>query len=288
MYPLYLRTWIYALPYLKGFHEISRDYAAWMVAMVTIDRYFGICHPLKATRINTPRHAIIAAMGLLLLIVAFNVPMFMLIKIIEKSEDKHGQLTFTNSALAKDTTFSWAYFVTDAIINLLVPIILVITMNSAIIRAITKAKQERCVMTRQLSENSKNSQRTNIMLVIVAIVFILCEVPKIVEQVLYFTGRKLSFQEYEQNIPLPISVASEFLQNFNSFVNFYVYCLVGKKFQRIVIAMGCCQCKCCWKQFGFNLSNNTDSSFMNKTTSFRMVSVGSRINSAKTNGSTVA
>ncbi|XP_064622043.1 FMRFamide receptor-like [Lineus longissimus] len=283
-YTSYLETWVHSLQYLKGFHEISRDYAVWMVAIITVDRYIGICHPMKATRINTVRHAVIVAVGLLLLLAAFNVPMFMLIKVIEKTSE-NGQLTWTNSDLAKDETFSKIYFITDAVINLLVPIVFVITMNGAIIKVITRASQQRSAMTRQLSENTKHSYRTNIMLVIVAILFVLCEVPKIVEQVLYFTGRELTFVEYENNIPLPVGVASEFLQNFNSFVNFYVYCLVGKKFQRIMGTMCGCHCKCCG---GHRLSTNLDSS-INKTMSFRLTTIKkNRLSSEKSNGQSSA
>ena len=222
------------LPVLVGFTELSRDYSVWMVVLITVDRFLGICYPLRSPKWCDVRKAALAVCLVLVYCIVFNIPEFMFSQMHEFS----GVPNIGPTALGDNFTFNACYFAFDVLLNLLIPICTVMFMNCRICCELVKARRHRLTMTRG---NVPRHSRMTTMLIAVAVFFLICQVPRVIGTIYNCHSLYNKHITGSTSLPFVLYAVSNILQNCNSFVNFFIYCFTGKQFRTVLWLVCSCQ-----------------------------------------------
>ena len=213
------------------------------VLAMTVDKYIAIRWPHKAATYSTPRRAKLIVIVLYMLVLIYNIPHLFLSSIIGKECLAYG----ISSVIAK--VYSWFSFVLNAII----PFTVLIHMNYVIVKSVRKSREmfaadkrmthqgaDHGMETRQKRMKSAENQLT-IMLLLVTTLFLILLCPT------YF--RFIYFLFSKRDSPLAYA-NSMFLVQFtyklyasNSGINFFLYCISGKKFRNDLKEILCCCCQ---------------------------------------------
>ena len=200
-----------------------------LVVAMTIDKYIAIKWPHKAATYSTPRRAKMITGSVSICACIYNIPYFF-ISIVTGNQcigDAVG------GVITK--VYTWFSFVLNAII----PFIMLIHMNCVIVNAVRKshvffkANNETTGKGRdQGMETRKNKRKSAekhlvIMLLLVTILFLILLCPTYCRFIyLVFAKRDTPF-EYAQSMLFSESTGK--LYSSNSGINFFLYCISGKK-----------------------------------------------------------
>ena len=213
------------------------------VLAMTVDKYIAIRWPHKAAIYSTPKRAKLIVIVLYMLVLIYNIPHLFLSSIIGKECLAYG----ISSVIAK--VYSWFSFVLNAII----PFTLLIHMNYVIVKSVRKSREtfaankrlthqgvDHGMETRQKRMKSAENQLT-VMLLLVTTLFLILLCPT------YF--RFIYFIFSKRDTPLAYA-NSMFLVQFTyklyasySGINFFLYCISGKKFRNDLKEILCCCCQ---------------------------------------------
>ena len=230
----------YIEPYIWAMASIAQTGTVWLVVLVTADRYIAVCKPLS-TNLRTLERAKITTVLVLCFAVIYNIPRFLEREWIEEYDPCHGEIIvksvrtqMRNSKLYFLLYKTICYF----LFRTIVPLVTLIILNLRLIRALQQVHRRHRDMTR----SSKHRENITLMLVVVVSVFIVCLIPdmtlRIVATLVYFfPSIDIDLQTLRY-----INIITNMLLTVNSAINFLIYCLVGKKFRKILQKM-CCKAK---------------------------------------------
>ena len=201
----------------------------WITVTVTVERFVAIRVPLKAPQICTLRNVRICVTVVVVFAVGFNVPRFFATEEYQ-CWDAGANATVVELVQRTDFLYATVYsvFLYYAFIGI-GPLLILTVLNVQLMVIIRRSDRQRMRMGAR-GGGGGQSQRSDVnrMLIFVISVFIVCETPAAVYQVLAFTGQPWS--EY-------VAPFTNMLVTLNSSVNFFVYCLAGTKFRRILKTM---------------------------------------------------
>ena len=231
----YYYPWI--VPFIWPLASIAQTSAVWLVVIVTADRYVAICKPLHAPQYSTTSRSRKAVVVIWILSVVYNLPRF-----FERTTriytDPHTNTTYPKvekTALRDDRIYFLVYKTClFFIVRFLIPLSALAFFNTRLIQAIKESQK-----IRQKTKDSYRKERYTLTLVVVVIVFALCETPDFILRVW------VSLKEYMDSLPFDITVlryiniVTNMFLTINSCVNFVIYCFLGQKFRRILRQMIC-------------------------------------------------
>ena len=204
--------------------------------LVTTDRYIAICKPLQL-HLRSVERAKLAVIIIIVMSVIYNIPR-MFERVIEISEDP---CTKEEIVITKKTAFreDKLYFLLYKTLMYLVfravgPLVLLVVLNLKLVSTLQQVRSRH----KDLSKNTRHRENITLMLVVVVTVFIVCATPDL-------TLRCLLMLTKYCNLPLNLQLMryvnslSNMLLTLNSSINFLIYCLIGKKFRRILRSMVC-------------------------------------------------
>jgi hypothetical protein len=199
---------------IKSFSTIAADLAVWMVVLVSTDRYIAVYHPTRATKFCRIKIACIAVIIVFLYVLAFNFHNFFLARVeIIGNETCHEHIVIHNTSDAYDMTYNMA----DSFINVVLPMLLVTVMDTRMIIALRRSKK------RMGKRKDEASSTATVVLVVLATTFVFCEIPSAVDIFMRVFG--------ETSYHYELSVSSTVFSVINSFINFFIYILIGKTFR---------------------------------------------------------
>ncbi|XP_074645618.1 FMRFamide receptor-like [Tubulanus polymorphus] len=219
-----------AFKYMNNLFWITKFMAIYTMIIIAVDRCIAVCLPLYATVWVTVRRTKIIFTSMVIVCVVYNSPRFI------KSE-------YTTY---KNRTYRLAYMIVlYIIIYFVIPLLALMISNLILISNIRKSDRERATMLITTASNAPTPSQSNThnitqILILIITCFILCEMPAFVFSMLeiVYSGKKLSKQA---DISLNIyKMITELLFACNSSVNFFIYCLKGKKFRRLLKSMLSC------------------------------------------------
>ncbi|XP_064639890.1 FMRFamide receptor-like [Lineus longissimus] len=221
----------------NGLTEIFKMYAVLMVVLVTVDRCIAIYFPLQASRLCNLKTATFEVCGLLVYVVIFNMPRFFEMRVIQVYSNitNTTSYTFEPSDMMNNHNYNVIYNTVDSLLNLIIPVLGVFIMNIALIVRLTNARKSRMMMTNASNRNSHSGITLN--LVSVVSMFVVCETPIAITTILLAKDMYQGTQSFDMILAHTVS---DCFQVFNSFSNFFIYCLVGRKFRRILCDEICC------------------------------------------------
>ena len=223
----------YVVSYIYPLALVAQTATIWLTVSFTVERYIAVCHPLKAASMCTISRAKIVIAGVSLGSTLYNIPRWFDYRprvVVQNPNVPSarmiiaGRTLFSQNPVYLQVYFSWLYVP----IMCIVPLVVLSVLNTFLILAVRKSQRQRKDM------NVKQSRENNvtIMLVTVVIVFIICQVPALVYNIAWAIDNKYVNYVFGYQV---LSTMRNFLVNFNSAINFLLYCALGQKFRRIFL-----------------------------------------------------
>ncbi|GFR93816.1 C-C chemokine receptor type 1 [Elysia marginata] len=213
---------------------VSRFISAWIIATFTMERYIGVCHPLRRKDICGSKSAQKVIVSLL--VIAFIVLAY---KPLLTSRQVHKLQNRTVARCTPDPAHAFLSYVLDSSFALsitLVPFLIITILNSLIIRRLQRRKVRnlaRCIVT----EESIIRMEFTVILLVVSFVFIALNLPYFIlwskRFLQTFYGTTLSdagpywFDQAEAEL-----LFTRVIFYLNYCVNFFLYSVTGAYFRK--------------------------------------------------------
>ena len=219
---------------------IGAHTSAWLIFALSIDRFICIWFPLKSSFYTTTRNAKIVVGFLVALFGTFDgIHSFVFLKgernILNNTNELYVGLT---PELSEYLNSSW--YIIDAVLYYLIPAPAITTLNMLIVYKLAKTYHHRKTMlaTGEESSNENNQlEKVNLMLVAVSIVFVMTPMPYYILALynMFVTSSDL----YTSSLMYFLRQLFIALFCLNHSINFYLYCLMGKKFRNELKRLFC-------------------------------------------------
>ncbi len=246
--PQLKETFPWALPYVWAIASIAQTITVWTVLLVTLDRYIAICMPLKV-HLRSLERAKLAVIIVVLSAIVYNIPRFFEREVVVQELSGCNTLRLIKvikTKFRKDKLYFLIYkTIAFLIFRTIGPLSILITLNTKLILALRTIRKKH----KDLTRGRKHSENITLMLVVVVTVSIICMLPDLCLRIAVNIYEFQSGNNKAANAQTPIisvvkmryaSAVTNMLLTLNSSINFLIYCLVGKKFRRILLDMyGC-------------------------------------------------
>ena len=211
--------------------------STFQVLAMTIDKYIAIKWPHRAAAYSTPKRAKVIICAILTFVIIYNMPHFFITRVIE------GKCYGYSAKTILTKIHSWLSFALNAVI----PFTLLIHMNYVIVKTVRKSrKMFRDNVgtvgneTRQKTMKSAENQLTT-MLFLVTTLFLFLLLPTYIRFIYATFVRSDTASKFATS--MLIFEISYKLYVTNSGINFFLYCVSGKKFRNDVKEIFCCICR---------------------------------------------
>jgi len=227
-------TFTHLEPYIWPLASIAQTVTVWVVVLVTVDRYIAICMPLRS-KIRTLRRVRVAVAVVVTSAILYNVPRFFERTVAYHTCGGRYKIQLEETTLRLSTWYfviyrTICYFVFRSI----GPLMLLIVLNARLIRALRQMRRRHRYLTR------RNQQRENVTLTLVVVVsvFIACDLPDVALRISVMLKELVPSVKLDNDaVRLRINSITNALLTLNSAANFFIYCLIGHKFRRILVQM---------------------------------------------------
>ncbi|XP_023932499.1 G-protein coupled receptor daf-37-like [Lingula anatina] len=253
-------TYTCLIQYLRPIMYSLQHISTWIVVAVAVDRYFAVCRPLQnlsrryANRIRPCLTLLAVYLGCFI----FNIPRFFE---YETTVIQYKNRTMCspkeNQSVRQNKFFIIFYcWILYFLIMYIIPIVTVTVINVKLILSLRQARKQRANL-RGHAPHAEREENTTRLLIIVVLVFIGCQTPDFVLQVIYFI-----------NVINPLNIKSalgvfskvtDTLLTFNAAVNFLIYCAIGTNFRKTLTDLLMCKIKTRKRKPHFLLKNKLSS-----------------------------
>ncbi|CAH1778265.1 unnamed protein product [Owenia fusiformis] len=212
-------------------------FVAWILVAVSCERIVFIYFPMKARIVCRRRTACIVLGTIAFILTGVNAHIFWTFSLTEYDGFYYCDLV-DNIAEVMGPQFVIIFLWLDLSIASLVPFVLMIICNITIITKLIQSDRQRQVAT---SDSAQKSSTTSIaiMLVSTSTMFLMLTLPVAICMVLSLNDEFTSTGNNMANLKFAKGIA-EFVQQINSVLNFWLYCLTGKAFRTELKTMLCC------------------------------------------------
>ena len=241
----------FVLVYMYPMAMTAQTITIWVTVLVAVNRYIAVCKPYSASRLCTVIQARKQMALVIFLCIVYNIPRFTEAKLITVTNElNQTEIRPVYIGLGQSQLYLIIYNNAMYMIFLLIlPLILLTILNVRLIRALNALRQKR-----QQMQSARQQQDNNVtfVLIIVVLVFTICQAPALVNQILWNVLSDEArlcghFQYYYQRI-------SNTLVVFNSSVNFLIYFLFNTRFRQVLVQ---CVCQKEYKTIRATNSNHT-------------------------------
>ena len=234
-------AWTYIEPYAWPCAVIAQTCAVWLVVILTADRYIAICRPLHACQYSTRSRARRVVVLVWILSILYNLPRFFERNIVAVTDPVTNvtSMRVYKSALRQNVANIVVYkTILFFVVRFFAPLTALAFLNLKLINAIRRSHQLQNKQSQRAS--GSRSTRTSIehyssLLVIVVLVFLLCEIPDFVLRI--WLSLHIFFRAVSRRVVSDGQRRQHLFLTFNSCVNFLIYCFMGRTFRQILVHM---------------------------------------------------
>ncbi|XP_013413757.1 FMRFamide receptor-like [Lingula anatina] len=215
----------------------AQTVSIWSLILVALDRYMSVCKPFKAESFRNLKGARIGISVVIIFSVLYNAPRLLEMR-PEEMIDACTNTTryYLENVLLAFPAYRIGYFIVSyTVINIIIPLFVLSYMNVHLIRELRKSRKARCRLRFMSPSLQKEDDLMTKLSILIVIVFIACQAPSLLTQILnvsedYLDDQTLLFRQYY----VPFSNALVVL---NSSLNFVIYCVFCSGFRRALIGM---------------------------------------------------
>lgn len=227
--PAWMYLWVYSFPLLYT----GQTATIWMTVLIAVSRYIAVCKPYKASQwVNVPR----MKLGVFLVALfsfLYNVPRFFEYSMHLRTTRQNRTAYFPQwTPLMNNNVYNLVYFdILYCIFSFVLPLLLLAVLNTKLLMAY------RVIQKRRNAMRSRHDHRENnitLVMIIVVLVFMLCNLPARVVQLVWKYHPKPC-----PTAPFLITEISSVLEVLNSSTNFIIYCAFRKQFRDILQQRTC-------------------------------------------------
>ncbi|KAF6201631.1 hypothetical protein GE061_004024 [Apolygus lucorum] len=217
--------------------------SVWFIVAFTVERFVAVRYPLKRPSMCTVTRAKLVLVCLSLGASVGYMPYIFI------SEVAHSDMNGTNVSICGAQEDQMDVVTTlnhiDTVVNLVVPFVTIIVLNTMIARTVCRVARVRRRMTKGATSNHPSrgartaSSQTKVteMLLVVSTVFITLNLPYYMLRLwLYVTDGYKPMEEQDQNV-IAIQQFFYVLLQTNFGINFGLYCVSGQNFRRALLSL---------------------------------------------------
>lgn len=237
---MYFFVYNYIQPIAYPIALIAQTGTIYTTVGFTVERYVAVCRPLQAANICTTSRSKKAVFCIFLGSVIYNIPrMFEYETVLEWDDQVNKtQPIYRATELGQNKIYKEVYFIyLNLLIMFFLPFTLLAYVNTCLINAIRTSRASRV----QMSSSAVKENNMTLMLVSVVVVFLVCQLPSIADNILWTALN--SYQQRCNATYIKFTTISNLMVIFNSACNFVLYCLFGKKFRRVFCKVFCSRLK---------------------------------------------
>ena len=238
---------------------VGAHMASWLIVSISVDRFIIIWFPLNASLYSSARNAKMVVGFIAALFGTFD-GIHMLLFLKGEYNIRNGTSELTEGLTPELSDYlNTSWYLIDGFLYYFIPAPAVAVLNMLIIYKLVKSYRERkgILSSEENSINADNAlEKLNVMFVVVSTVFVLSPMPYYIHAV---------YKMFVTSSDLYASSLVYFLRQFfialfcvNHSINFYLYCLTGKKFRKELKKLFR-SCVCCLYRRERNLMKSSES-----------------------------
>lgn len=235
--------------YSRVLVDIWSNVSVCLTVTFTLERYVGVCHPIKGRAVCTLKRARIITCCVVLFVMVATSPEFLESEVFEMESKNNKNLTISKiitTEIGKSRAYTVFYHWFIVAMFTFIPLAALLGFNIILIRSVCKANRIRRRMTyvavnRPGEAHSGEQTKITCMLISVAFVFIICQLPT-ATMICYNTYLELSGTELtgtEKNYRIIAGNVSNILISLNAAVNFILYSVMSTKFRKVFLRLFC-------------------------------------------------
>ena len=231
--------------YYEPFLNIFIFSSTWLTVVMATGRYLAICHPLHARWFVDLKSTRIAILTVFFVSVAFNMPRFFSLKVLEGNCTAICKCYYTeDSDLFLNRKFIDIYMFMWAILGVFIPLALMACCNICLIRALQKSNRMRR-MYRANQPSVDSSHRLTVTLIAIVVFFLILVTPSEIRKFMYFIYKTHSSHDQQSewvfHFIMTGATVTNFLQAVNFTVNFILYCVINVHFRKTIKQIFSCR-----------------------------------------------
>ena len=227
--------------FLMQVYGLAHTATIWTILLVGVHRYIIVCKPLKATTVCTASNARRHILGVLLLSLTVNFPLFFEYGIKEVTSNNTDYIAYKIIwSSMKESSLYWTIYRVvfhDVIVNYVIPVGSLIFITVRLLQSLRSSRQRRI----ELSEGQRRGQtngRTEWMVIVVLIMFLLCQTALPVRFVLArFANRRGPGDNFCKSARFIMFSFSNNMILLNSSINIIIYIGFNRNFRKTL-----CRC----------------------------------------------
>lgn len=231
---------LFRKPFGMALVDTFSNTGVWLTLTFTVERYVGVCHPMKGKVLCTPQRARIIVAIVCTCTVILTFPEFFSFHSRTVVGENNVTDVVYDQVLEAYPSYQWGFKYLHQVLFTLGPLLTLLIFNTLLMRAVLHAaKQRRSMAKVAVVQNDKQDrhhreqQKITVMLIMVVVVFLLCQLPQAITN-LYFTylGVTDSLTEVLRYKLFLTANVCNLLVMINSSANFILYSAFSTKFRR--------------------------------------------------------
>ena len=205
----------------------------WVTVLVALNRYIIVCRPLRASKWCTLSKVKIQLAVVLILAVLYNIPQIFRYRVVHRTRN-NGTSYNAYATEAWYRSCPQFYYVYDYILPIIALVCLpLLILTLVTIRLIKAMKDHRRMQAEMQRQHSQQDNRMTFALVIVVIVFIICQTPRFVLLATSFLGRQ------SLRVMCSMNIMNTAFIVLNSAANFGIYIVTNRRFRDVLVENVC-------------------------------------------------
>ncbi|CAG5132684.1 unnamed protein product [Candidula unifasciata] len=259
----YSPEYIYCFPFARVFTDMFANVSVVLTVTFTLERYVGVCHPMKGRILCTVERAKIITIVAAAFAILCTSPEFWEMEVTWEIKDNQSVPVATYTDFANQAGYAVGYYWFLVVIFTLLPLTLLCVFNGILIVTVVRAAEMRKQLTlltpvssdapsnaRTVPCQPREQQKITKILITIVIVFIVCQIPGAL-LLLYKTYTSLRnlhmTREQQNNLKIAGNVINLLIQ-INASINFILYSAISTKFRRVFYHIICNRKRWCYKR----------------------------------------
>ncbi len=220
-------AWLYVRVYSFPLLYMAQTETIWLTVVIALNRFMAVCMPYKAPHLCTIYNVYKEVVIVTSFSILYNIPRFFELSIIRKINGNSTEIDWQRTYMGSNEIYERVYI--DALyymFSFVLPLLILAYVNTRVTIAYHASRQRKRRMTSRRADNENN---ITLVMIIVVLIFMLCQAPARIVQLVW----SYQFTHCSQYQYFLIHISNT-LEVLNSSVNFLIYFLFRKRFRDII------------------------------------------------------